>query len=185
MIAWITIGGGREESDLVQVDATGGEAGLQAPQVQLETDRGLADPGRAAQQQDPPAGTVGRAGRTCGLDARRLAGHLAEAGPVPAAVPDQPGRLGSRHAGRVHAHVGESAGIHPVALRPHLPQDGLGGAAAALVPAGQPPHDLAPVRAQPTHQHRCLLDQVPLHAQGQSNDAGDDHAPGACHPVVP
>ena len=188
VVARITIGAGREESDLVQVDVSRSEAGPQAAEVQLEADRRLADPGGAAEQQDMPAAAVRLAPSRAVRGRWRRAGLLAgqaEPGPAAAAVPDEPGRFRSRHAGRVHAHVGEPAGIHAVTVVPHLPHQVPRLTAAAPLPAGEPPHDLILVRAQPAHRYLRLLQQVPPHAQGRINDAVDDHAPGACRPAVP
>ena len=120
----ITMRSRSEEPDLVQVDVARGEAGPQAPLVHLEADRRLAHPRRPVQQHDLAAAArclaPGRTapGRQC--PAGLPAGHP-EAGPVAAAVLDQPGHLAGPQAGRVHAHVGELAGVHAVTIVPDLP----------------------------------------------------------------
>jgi hypothetical protein len=98
VVAWVSICARFEESDLVQIDVPGSEAGSQAPQVQLEADRGLADSGQAAQQQDLPAGTArltaGRAVQAGRCRIGRPAGKVAEARPSAAAVVDVLRRAG-------------------------------------------------------------------------------------------
>jgi len=121
VVARIAFGVRCEEPDLIQVDVARGEAGPQAPPVQLEADCRFADPGRAAHQEDLPAATVGlTSGRPRWGHARLPLGR-AESRPAAAPVPDEPGHLAGRDAGRVHAHVSEITGVHTRAVVSHPP----------------------------------------------------------------
>ena len=130
---------------------------------------------QAAQQRVPPARHRGPgrppASSTPGGSARPPGG----ARPSPSSQSqDQPGRLG--RSARRGSCPRTRRRIPLASIRSHsaagLP-DGLRGA-AALVPAGRSPRDLALSARKATHPRRRLLDQS--RSRGRSNDAVDDQA---------
>lgn len=76
-----------------------------------------------------------------------------------------PGYLRGRHAGRVHAHVGELAGIHAIAFVPHLPHQVRCVSARAPPPAGEPPHPSRPDNSRPWCGALLAGDLAPLLAE--------------------
>ena len=141
---------------------------------------------RAAGAARGPAGRGFAAG--AGIRAWRRGtrplGRFVEARPVPATAPDKFRHLGSRHTARVHARIGEAAGVHPGGFVPHRLEQFLQ-AVALAVSYGEPARDFIPAGAQPAYCQRSAGKQVCVHAEDRVDDAIDDQAPRARRLVVP
>jgi len=160
----------RDESDLAKVDIARCQLRAQAPHVQREANRRLADAGRPGYQQDVPAGRIGTGvapapctgGRT-GYVAAGFPDSRAEAGPVPAGVPDERSHFRGRHVSGFHLHIRQVAGVHRVSLSERVTQSLLE-ISAEPMSLGESSRELIAVRAQPADGQRRLRKRSTMHA---------------------